>query len=133
MTDRIVPARGGAAVRAGAPFLAFRMRGAARFSAALFAAVLAASTCLAADAAVRKSTADEQKSDQLSPIYNNDLALVKDVRDIELPNGVLDLKFEGVAARIDPTSVHIRSLTDPGKLSRARAELRVRSRSARRN
>lgn len=116
MTDRIVPARGGAAVRAGAPFLSFRMRGAARFSAALFAAVLAASTCLAADAAVRKSTADEQKSVAVT-VYNSDLALVKDVRDIELPKGVLDLKFEGVAARIDPTSVHIRSLTDPGKLS----------------
>ena len=93
-----------------------RVRGAARFCAVLLAAVLAASPCLAADPAARKSTADEQKSVAVT-VYNNDLALVKDVRDIELPKGVFDLKFEGVAARIDPTSVHIRSLTDPGRLA----------------
>ena len=63
----------------------------------------------------QKSTPDQQKTISVT-IYNNDLGLVKDVRDIELPIGVLDLKFEGVAARIDPTSVHIRSLDRPGDL-----------------
>jgi hypothetical protein len=116
MTDRIVPARGGASKRAAAPSRSYGTRSAAGFSAVLLAAILAATAGLAADTAQRKSTAEEQKSVAVT-VYNNDLALVKDVRDIELPKGVLDLKFEGVAARIDPTSVHIRSLTDPGRLA----------------
>ena len=37
--------------------------------------------------------------------------------ELDLPRGVLDLKFEGVAAQIDPTSVHIRSLSHPNALA----------------
>jgi hypothetical protein len=63
-----------------------------------------------------KSTPADQKSLHLT-IYNQNLGLVKDVRELSLPTGVHSLWFEGVAAQIDPTSVSIRSLTDPGKLS----------------
>jgi hypothetical protein len=63
-----------------------------------------------------KSTPAEQKSVSIT-IYNQDLGLVKDVRGVTLPTGVADLMFEGVAARIDPTSVHIRSLSRPEDLS----------------
>ena len=38
-------------------------------------------------------------------VYNNDLALVKDVRQLELKTGVNTLKFFDVAAAIDPTSI----------------------------
>ncbi len=38
-------------------------------------------------------------------IYNNDLALVKDVRQLELSAGDSELKFTDVASAIDPTSV----------------------------
>jgi len=41
-------------------------------------------------------------------VYNNDLALVKDVREIELERGVQEIRFADVAARIDPTSVHFK-------------------------
>ena len=43
-------------------------------------------------------------------IYNQDLALVRDVRNLTLPPGPSDLRFLDVASAIDPTSVHIRSI-----------------------
>ena len=45
-------------------------------------------------------------------IYNSNLGLVKDVREIELAEGVTRLHFMDVAARIMPTTVLIRSWTD---------------------
>lgn len=62
-----------------------------------------------------KSTPADQKSLSLT-IYNDNLGLVKDVRSIELKNGVQNLWFEGVAGQIDATSVHIRSLDAPNAL-----------------
>jgi hypothetical protein len=50
-------------------------------------------------------------------IYNSSVGLVKDVRLIDLKAGILELKFMEVAAKIDPTSVHIRSLTNGNGLS----------------
>jgi hypothetical protein len=46
-------------------------------------------------------------------VYNQNLALVKDRRALELEEGINEVGFTGVAAQIDPTSVHFRSLTDP--------------------
>ena len=116
MIDRnVTESRGSSPGDAGLPARA-RVGSAARCCAGLISAILFASPSLAAETAVRKSTADQQKSVAVT-VYNSDLALVKDVRDVELPKGILDLKFEGVAAQIDPTSVYIRSLTDPGKLA----------------
>jgi len=46
-------------------------------------------------------------------VYNQDLGVVKDVRSIELTEGRSSIQFADVAARIDPTSVHFKSLTDP--------------------
>ncbi|MBU0495687.1 MAG: DUF4139 domain-containing protein [Chloroflexi bacterium] len=46
-------------------------------------------------------------------VYNQNLALVRDLRDLELEAGVNEIKFTEVAALIDPTSVRFRSLTDP--------------------
>ena len=93
-----------------------RRRSIALVCAGLLAGLFAAAEPGAAEPETRKSTVDQQKSIAVT-IYNSDLALVKDIRKIDLPTGVLDLKFEGVAARIDPTSVHIRSLTHPDALA----------------
>jgi hypothetical protein len=46
-------------------------------------------------------------------VYNQDLALVKDHRSLDLSKGLNEVRFVDVAALIDPTSVHFRSLTDP--------------------
>jgi hypothetical protein len=43
-------------------------------------------------------------------VYNRDLALVKDVREMDIDSGVHEVKFDDVAARIDPTSVHFKVL-----------------------
>ncbi len=68
-----------------------------------------------AAAADSRSTPADQKSISVT-IYNEDLGLVKDVRAIALAAGAQNLWFEGVAARIDPTTVHIRSVDSPGSL-----------------
>ena len=50
-------------------------------------------------------------------IYNDNLALVKDVRTLQLAKGVAEIKFQEVAAQIDPTSVFFASLTAPEKVA----------------
>ncbi len=50
-------------------------------------------------------------------IYNNNLALVKDVRELRLEEGISEIKFQDVAAHIDPTSVYFSSLTAPEKVT----------------
>ena len=46
-------------------------------------------------------------------VYNSDLGLVKEHRQMTLEKGLNFVRFSDVAAGIDPTSVHFRSLTDP--------------------
>ncbi len=43
-------------------------------------------------------------------VYNSDMALVKDVRPLDIAAGVHDVRFSDVAQRIDPTSVHFKIL-----------------------
>lgn len=54
----------------------------------------------------------ERKNVELT-VYNQDFALVKENRDLDLKSGINELLLEDVAAQIDPTSVHFKSLTDP--------------------
>ncbi len=87
---------------------------------AYYAAVAALVGTLAvaggAAAADSRSTTADQKSISIT-IYNDNLGLVKDVRAVTLATGAQNLWFEGVAAQIDPTSVHIVSLDAPSALS----------------
>ena len=46
-------------------------------------------------------------------VYNGNMALVKDTRTLTLADGLNDVRFDSVAAAIDPTSVHFKSLTAP--------------------
>lgn len=50
-------------------------------------------------------------------IYNSNLALVKDIRKIELAEGTPEIKFQDVAAQIDPTSVYFVSRTAPEQVA----------------
>ncbi|MFQ5753793.1 MAG: DUF4139 domain-containing protein, partial [bacterium] len=50
-------------------------------------------------------------------VYNDNLALVKDVRTLNLAEGQSEYKFQDVAAQIDPTSVYFISRTAPEKVS----------------
>jgi hypothetical protein len=60
---------------------------------------------------------EKDQTDVSVTVYNSNLALVRDVRQVRLEPGVLPLRFEDVAASIMPATVHFRSLTDPAKLS----------------
>ncbi len=46
-------------------------------------------------------------------VYNSDIALVKEVRSIELAEGVQEFPFAGVPKQLIPESVRFRSLRDP--------------------
>jgi hypothetical protein len=61
-------------------------------------------------------TRDEQR-DVMITIYNGNLGLVKDVRETRLPVATGEVQFMDVAALIDPTTVHLKSLTDPSGLA----------------
>jgi hypothetical protein len=63
-----------------------------------------------------RSVAEDQVGLALT-IYNANIGLVKDSRAINLGKGAGEVKFVDVASKIIPTSVHIRSLTDPGSLT----------------
>src|SRR5256884_156456 len=49
-------------------------------------------------------------------VYNSNIALFRDVRNLVLPAGTFRLKFMDIAATVNPATVHFRSLTDPDKL-----------------
>jgi len=61
------------------------------------------------------STLDDQTELALT-VYNSDLALVRDVRNVQLPRGTFDLRFMDIAATINPATVHFRSLTEPSRV-----------------
>ena len=50
-------------------------------------------------------------------VYNSDIALVRDVRNLQLPRGTSDLHFMDIAATVNPATVHFRSLTEPSRVS----------------
>lgn len=63
------------------------------------------------------STTSEDQTGMAITIYNVNLGLVKDQREIKLPKGTGELRFMDVASQIIPTSVHIKSITDPNSLN----------------
>lgn len=63
------------------------------------------------------ATTDKDQVDLSLTVYNGNLALVRDVRQVRLQGGVFPLRFEGVASSINPTTVHFRSLTAPTRVS----------------
>src|SRR5690349_22909275 len=110
-----------------------RTHSSARWLAAIAtAAVLTASAVIAYPAARknRVSTAQEKESGHVADqstslndqtdlnvtVYNSNIALVRDVRNLMLPGGTFRLKFMDIAATVNPATVHFRSLTDPDKL-----------------
>ena len=52
------------------------------------------------------STLDDQTELALT-VYNSDLALVRDVRNLQLPRGEFDLRFMDIAATVNPATVHL--------------------------
>jgi hypothetical protein len=62
------------------------------------------------------TTAADQ-TDLAVTVYNSNIALVRDTRQLTLPTGQFRLRFMDIAATVNPATVHFRSLTEPAKLS----------------
>src|SRR5438552_13240229 len=62
------------------------------------------------------STLDDQ-SELAVTVYNSDIALVRDVRNLQLARGSSDLRFMDIAATVNPATVHFRSLSEPSRVS----------------
>jgi hypothetical protein len=103
------------AYRAGRLILAALVAGSLSLSSLLpfsVAGLGVASAAIAAD--------ESAKSESLGvaiTVYNQNFGLVKDVRNFELKDGINFIRFEDVAAAIDPTSVSFTSLTAPNAVS----------------
>jgi hypothetical protein len=50
-------------------------------------------------------------------VYNSDIALVRDVRNLQLARGTSNLRFMDIAATVNPATVHFRSLSEPSRIS----------------
>lgn len=57
----------------------------------------------------------DARKDVALTIYNQDLGLVREIREFPLPSGESVIRYEGVASRIDPRTVSVKSLTDPDR------------------
>jgi len=64
-----------------------------------------------------QSTTLNDQTDLNVTVYNSNIALIRDVRQLNLPTGAFRLKFEDIAATVNPATVHFRSLTEPEKLN----------------
>ena len=91
-----------------------------RFSTSAFLALslvpLVQMSALAIDAKEKgKERANDGESVAIT-VYNQNFGLVKDIRKVELKEGINNLRFDDVAAAIDPTSVSFLSLTAPNSV-----------------
>jgi hypothetical protein len=64
-----------------------------------------------------QSTNLNDQTDLAVTVYNSNSALIRDVRQLQIPGGNFRLKFKGIAATVNPATVHFRSLNEPDKLS----------------
>ncbi|HUU12151.1 MAG TPA: DUF4139 domain-containing protein [Terriglobia bacterium] len=83
------------------------------FCLSLTAALLLASPLLAETTAT--STQEDQKEVAVT-VYNSNIALIRDVRLLNIPTGEVHLRFMDIAAKVNPATVHIVSLTAPKDL-----------------
>ncbi len=67
-------------------------------------------------AMTEQSTSLNDQTDLAVTVYNSNIALVRDVRELQLPRGTFRLKFMDIAATVNPATVHFRSLMEPEKL-----------------
>ncbi len=74
--------------------------------------ILLVSTATAANQIISKSKIDDQVTVEVT-VYNSNLGLIKDTRNIALPVGEGELKFMDVASHIMPVTVHAKSLNFP--------------------
>src|ERR1700693_3510651 len=62
-------------------------------------------------------TTSADQTDLAVTVYNSNVALVRDTRDVTLPSGDFQLRFMDIAATVNPATVHMLSLGEPDKLN----------------
>ncbi len=62
------------------------------------------------------TTLDDQ-TELAVTVYNSEIALVRDVRNLQLGRGIGSLRFMDIAATVNPATVHFRSLTEPSRVN----------------
>src|SRR5207245_9432677 len=62
------------------------------------------------------STSLNDQTDLNVTVYNSNIALIRDLRNLALPSGLFRLTFMDIAATVKPATVHFRSLTHPQML-----------------
>ena len=67
-------------------------------------------------ATTQDQTTLEDQTDLAVTVYNSDIALVRDVRELRLARGVGELRFMDIAATVNPATVHFRSISQPSLL-----------------
>ena len=86
------------------------------FGGARSAPTVATKTGPPADGAAQTTTLDDQ-TELYVTVYNSNIALVRDIRNLTLTRGESDLHFMDIAATVNPATVHFRSLTEPTRVS----------------
>jgi hypothetical protein len=74
------------------------------------------SSVAAAEAQDFYTTTNEDQVELALTVYNSDIALVRDVRNLQLGRGISDLHYMDVAATVNPATVHFRSLSAPSRV-----------------
>ncbi|MBM4019790.1 MAG: hypothetical protein FJ288_15965, partial [Planctomycetes bacterium] len=77
------------------------------------ATVLSLAAGLVLVAGVARAAAPAPEEGVALTVYNQNFAVVKEVRNLKLDGRIATVQFRNVAKSIDPTSVHFKSLTDP--------------------
>ena len=77
---------------------------------------IAGSLCLLAMQAAQAIEVSESKDVSIT-VYNQNFGLVRDVREIMFKDGRNNIKFDDVAAGIDPTTVSFISLSAPNSVA----------------
>lgn len=67
--------------------------------------------------ALDQATSLKDQTELAVTVYNSNVALVRDVRQLNLPTGAFRLKFMDIAATVNPATVHFRSLSEPERLN----------------
>ncbi len=55
--------------------------------------------------------------DMAVTVYNQNLALIREIRPIDFKKGIFDYRFTNVPSQIDPTSVHFKPLKNSSRIS----------------
>ncbi|MBK7584970.1 MAG: DUF4139 domain-containing protein [Myxococcales bacterium] len=83
----------------------------------LVGSAVVATLAPAALAETKKISTAEQRKEVGITVYNQNFGLVREVRDVDVGSGTVQLEFRDVAARIQPETVSIKSLSNAGSLN----------------